>query len=183
MYEWGTSVTKALLVIDMQNALLEQGYEADQVLATVAGVIAAAREAGMPVLYVQHEHTQDGPLKYGTPAWHIHPDIAPKEGDVVLDKRWSDSFYGTALGEELQRRGVTHLIVTGMATDECVDTTSRGAWFRGYDVTLVADGHTTTDYPGALPAAERIAYHNMHLSYMQNAEHKISVVPAAELQF
>ncbi len=173
----------ALLVIDMQNAIVAEAYAADRVLATVADVIDAARRSGTPVIYVRHEHTQDGPMKYGTPAWEIHPAITPRAGEVVIDKRWPDSFYRTALGDELSARGVTHLVITGMATEQCVDMTARGAWSRGYDVTVVADGHTTVDYPGAPPAATRIAYHNLLFSYIENPEHKITVTPAAELRF
>jgi nicotinamidase-related amidase len=153
------------------------------VLTTVADVIGAARRAGTPVIYVRHEHTQDGPMHYGTPAWQIHPAIAPREGEVIVDKRWPDAFYRTTLSEELGARGITHLVVTGMATEQCVDMTSRGAWSRGYDVTVVADGHTTVDYPGAPPAEERIAYHNLLFSHIENPEHKITVTPAAELRF
>lgn len=179
---------KALLVVDMQNALVAQGYEADRVLATVADVIDRARRAGAPIIFLRMEHTpggalEDGPLKYGTPAWEIHPAIAPREGDVVLDKRWPDSFYRTALGEELGARGVTHIVIAGMATEQCVDMTARGAWSRGYDVTVVADGHTTFEYPGAPPAAQRIDYHNLLFAHIENPEQKISVVPAAELRF
>jgi nicotinamidase-related amidase len=176
-------MTTALLVIDMQNAILAEAYKADRVLTTVADVIDAARQAGTPIIYMRHEHREDGPMKYGTPAWEIHPAIAPQAGDVVLDKRWPDSFYRTALGDELSARGVTHLVVTGMATEQCVDMTSRGAWSRGYNVTVVADGHTTVDYPGVPPAAERIDYHNVLFAHIENPEQKITVVPAAELRF
>jgi nicotinamidase-related amidase len=177
-------MTTALLVIDMQQSLLEEAYEADRVLTTVADVIDAARQAGILVIYLRHAETSDqGPLQYGTPAWEIHPAIAPHADDVVLDKQWPDSFYRTTLGGELSARGVTHLVITGMATEQCVDMTSRGAWQRGYDVTVVADGHTTVDYPGAPPAPVRIAYHNLISSHIGNPEHKITVVPAAELRF
>lgn len=179
-------MAKALLVIDMQNAIAAGAYDADRVLNTVAGVIAQARQAGTPVIFIRHEHTEDGPLKPDTPAWEIHPTVAPQPGDLVVDKRWSDSFYRTALGDELSKRGVTHLIVAGMETEACVDMTARGAWSRGYDVTVVADGHTTTDYPGfpdLPPAPARIAYHNMLLGYIENPENKITVTPAAELRF
>jgi nicotinamidase-related amidase len=176
-------MTKALLVIDMQNAVAAGAYEATRVLETVADVIARARRAGMPVIFIRHEHTEDGPLKPGTSAWEIHPTVAPQPGDVVVDKRWADAFYRTALGDELGRRGVTHLVVAGMETEACVDMTARGAWSRGYDVTVVADGHTTGDYPGAPPATMRIDYHNLLFRYIENAENKITVTPAAELRF
>ncbi len=178
-------MTNALLVIDMQNALVEMGYRGDALLKTVGDLLDRARRDGVPVIYLRMEHTEgEGPLVYGTPGWEIHPAVAPQEGDAVLDKRNPDSFYQTALGDELRARGVTHLVITGMATEQCVDVTARSAHVRDYDVTVVADGHTSGgDYPGALPVAERIAYHNMLLAHIANPEHAITLVPAAEVRF
>lgn len=177
-------MTSALLVIDMQNSLVAMGYRADAVLTTIAGLLDRAHEARTPVIYMRHEDTDGGPKVYATPAWEIHPAIAPRAGDLVLDKRTSDAFYATALGDELRERGVTRLIITGMATEQCIDVTARSAHVRGYDVMVVADGHTSGgDYPGALPVAERLAYHNMLLAYIANPERAITVVPSADVRF
>jgi isochorismate hydrolase len=183
--EGDDTMTSAVLVIDLQNALVEQGYRADSLLETVRSLLDRARSDNVPVIYLRMEHTEgEGPLVYGTAGWEIHPCVAPREGDIVLDKRNPDSFYQTALGDELRARGVTRLIITGMATEQCVDVTARSAHVRGYDVIVVADGHTMGgDYPGALPVAQRIAYHNMLLAHIANPEHAITVVPAAEVDF
>ncbi len=177
-------MTSALLIIDMQNSLVEQGYKADKLLATVGDLHARARQAGVPVLYLRHANEKGGgSLIPGTPAWEIHPAVAPQSGDVVIDKRASDSFYGTTLDDELQARGVTHLVICGMASEQCVDMTTRSAVSHDYDVTVVADGHTTVEYPSPLDVPERIAYHNFLMGYIATPSHASAVVPSAAIRF
>jgi len=173
------STQTALLIIDAQVGLLDEAYRRDDVVARIAGLIAKARTSGLPVIYVQHETDEAGdPLAIGSPGWHIHPALAPWRTDLVVHKRSSDSFYETPLQQELDARHVRHLVVTGMKTEMCVDTTSRRAVSLGYDVTLVADAHTTTD-TRTLPAARMVAYHNEILDDFGNDDH---VVTAKEAQ-
>jgi len=168
----------ALLVIDAQVGLLDQAYRRDEVVARIADLIAKARTAGAPVIYVQHDSDEAGDLiAIGTPGWRIHPALAPQGADLVVHKRSSDSFYETPLQRELDARGVTRLIVTGMKTEMCVDTTSRRAVSLGYDVTLVTDAHTTTD-TDTLPAAHMIAYHNEILDDFGNDDHVVTATQA-----
>lgn len=179
--------TTALLVIDVQVGLIEGPnpvYEADSILERIAHLIAAARAAGTPVIYAQDKDVGG----IGTPEWQIHPAVAPAAGDLVVRKAWSDSFRETDLGDELRARGITQLVIVGMKTDFCVDMTSRRAVALGYDVTLVADAHTTTDNR-VLTAAQTIAYHN-DLLYEFGAEdgfgdgqHWITVKPSSEISF
>src|SRR5439155_1401891 len=87
----------------------------------VLGVLLAkARSSRTPVVYLQHESDEFEPLKRGTATWQIHPEIVPAEGDPVIPKRASDSFYQTSLRGELEARRVRHLVVTGMMTEACV---------------------------------------------------------------
>jgi nicotinamidase-related amidase len=179
--------TTALLVIDVQVGLIEGAvpvYQADAVLERIAGLIAAARAAGVPVIYAQDKDVGG----VGTPEWQIHPAVAPAAGDLVVRKAWSDSFHETELGDELRARGVTHLVVAGLKTDFCVTMSSFRAIALGYDVTLAADGHSTTDND-ILTAAQTIAYHN-DLLYGFGAEDGfgdgkrwITVKPSAEIIF
>ncbi len=177
----------ALLVIDVQVGLIDQPnpvYQADIILERIAGLIAAARAAGTPVIYVQDKDVGG----VGTPEWQVHPAVAPKPAELAIRKAWSDSFYETTLGAELQARGISQLAIVGMKTDVCVTMTSLRAVALGYDVTLVSDAHTTTDNR-ALTAAQTIAYHN-HLLYGFGAEdgfgagkHWVTVKPASEVTF
>jgi nicotinamidase-related amidase len=177
----------ALLVIDVQVGLIEGAepvYQADLVLERIAELIGKARAAGLPVVYAQDKDVGG----VGTPEWQIHAAVAPAAEDLVIGKAWSDSFRETALRQELEARGITHLVVVGMKTDFCVDMTSRRAVALGYDVTLVADGHTTTANR-VLTAEQTIAYHN-DLLYEFGADdgfgdgkHWITVRPSSEIAF
>ncbi len=181
------STTTALLVIDVQVGLIDGPdpvYQADAILERIAGLIAAARVAGTPVIYVQDKDVGG----VGTPEWQIHPVVAPVPNELAVRKAWSDAFYETTLAAELQARGITRLVIVGLKTDVCVTMTSFRAVALGYDVTLVADAHTTTNNR-VLTAAQTIAYHN-DLLWDFGAEdgfgagkHWVTVTPASEITF
>ncbi len=154
----------ALLVVDVQNGLFRTDpplHERERFLANVCTLIESARASAVPVVYLRHE-TVGGELAKGTPGWGIHPAVAPQSGDIVVDKRQNDGFHATSLHEELQRMGTLHLVVAGVQTEFCVDTTCRRAFSLGYQVTLVGDAHTTFDTE-VLAAAQIIAHHNRTL--------------------
>jgi nicotinamidase-related amidase len=168
------STKTALLIIDAQVGLLEKAHRRDEVVARIADLIARANAVGAPIIYVQHDSDDAGDLlEIGSPGWRIHPAIAPAAADLVVHKRSSDAFYQTSLQQELNLRGVTHLIVGGMKTEMCVDTTCRAAVSHGFDVTLAADAHTTTGTE-TLPAAQMIAYHNEILDDFGNDDHVVT---------
>ena len=136
--------TSALLVIDVQNGNTEDGWQRDEVIDRIRTLIDQAKAAGSPVLWVQHEA---GPFKPGTEPWQIVEKVRPDEGETVIPKRYLDSFADTPLREKLDALGVGHLVICGAATDACIRSTTARAQIEGYDVTLVADGHTTDTGP------------------------------------
>lgn len=175
----------ALLVIDVQVAMIDDEtppYRRDEVLGNIRAVIDKARAARTPVIYVQHEHATYEPMKRDSPGWQIHPAIAPVPGERIIHKKASDSFYGTPLRSELDALGITDLVVTGMQTEQCVDTTCRRAISLDYDVTLVADGHTTWDTDD-LSAEQLIAHTNALLANLAHPTHEIVTKTAAEVAF
>jgi nicotinamidase-related amidase len=152
----------ALLVIDMQVCNFEESapvYRDSDLLSKIGGLIALARAAGVPVLYVQHCGPEGAIDEPGTPGWEIHSAIAPTEGDAVIQKHHPDAFQDTNLRRELDSRGIQRLIITGIQTEYCVDTTCRRAYSLGYDVALVKDAHSTWD-TDHLTAPQIIAHHN-----------------------
>lgn len=152
----------ALLVIDVQVCNFEESapvYGGSDLLSKISGLIALARAAGVPVVYVQHCGPEGAVDEPGTPGWEIHPAVAPIEGDVVIQKRHPDAFQDTNLQRELESRGIERLIITGIQTEYCVDSTCRRAYSLGYDVTLVKDAHSTWD-TDRLTAPQIIAHHN-----------------------
>jgi nicotinamidase-related amidase len=155
----------ALLVIDVQMFGFGEDapvYAGESLVARIGDLIARAREAGVPVVYVQHCGAEGAIDEPGAPAWEIHPAIAPAVGDPVVQKRHPDAFQETTLQQELGSRGIRRLVVVGMQTEYCIDTTCRRAYSLGYDVTLVEDAHSTWD-TRHLTAPQIIAHHNATL--------------------
>ena len=110
-------------------------------------LIAKARAAGAPVMYVQH-HGRDEPnhpFKPGLPGYPFHDAIAPEPGDDVTVKHKSSAFHGTDFDAKLKARGIDHLVITGMQSEFCVNSAIRGAYERDYKITLVSDAHSTGD--------------------------------------
>ncbi len=176
------STDTALVVIDVQKGLIGDAYQHDEILARINTLLAKARASQTPVIYVQHDEPKGYSLEVGTDAWQIHPAIAPQNDEPVVNKRASDAFYDTTLRQELDRRGIKHLVVVGGQTEYCVDTTVRRATTCGYDVTLVGDAHTTYDCD-LLSAAQIIAYHNEVLDGFQTDTCAIIVKPTSEITF
>ena len=181
------SANTALLVIDVQIGLVDGGgaepaYAGEQMLTNINRLLTAARAAGTPVIYIKHDGGAGGRLEAGSPGWAIHPAIAPAAGELVIRKRASDSFLDTPLQRELAAQNITRLVITGMRTEMCIDTTSRRAISEGYDVTLVGDAHATVDSE-VLSAAQIIAHHNYTLDGFGTDAHEIAVRLASEVSF
>ena len=159
----------ALLIIDVQLGMFQNDapvHKGEDLLSTIGGLIARARAAEIPVIYIQHSGGHGHRLEPGTPGWPIHPAIAPDDGESVVHKQYPDSFRETNLQEELRARGIGRLVIAGIQTEYCVDTTCRRASSLGYDVTLVEDAHSTwgTDH---LRASQIIDHHNQVLRPFQ----------------
>jgi len=152
----------ALLIIDIQTGMFDEKdpvNEGDKLLQILAGLTAKAHQSGMPVIYVQHSGGDNHILHSSKPGWPIHPAIAPQPHDLIVHKHHPDSFQETNLQVELHRLGIKNLVVAGIQTEYCVDTTCRRTYSLGYDVTLVEDGHSTWDNTH-LNASQIIAHHN-----------------------
>lgn len=175
-------MNSAILIIDVQTALfaeLPPPDDAEGVIARLNAVAERGRAAGVPVIYIQHERPGT-PLAHGEPGWALEPRLTVQPRDPVIPKKTPDSFQGTGLGLLLEALGVDHLVIGGFASEFCVDTTVRRAAALGFQVTLIADGHTTTDKPH-LPAAIIRAHENATLSSIVSFDVPIRAVPAAAL--
>ena len=172
----------ALLIIDVQVGLVKliPAEIRAGVLSRIETLLSRARASGTPVIYIQHDGPRGHPLETHTKGWEIHPSIKPLDSESVVRKRESDSFFETTLQQELEKRGITRLIIAGGMTEYCVDTTCRRATSLGYDVKLARDAHLTRDN-GVLTAANIIAHHNFVLDDFGAGDHVITVKPADQL--
>ncbi|HEU4994270.1 MAG TPA: cysteine hydrolase family protein [Gemmatimonadaceae bacterium] len=174
-------MSSALLVIDVQQGMCAGPYAAfdiDGVIDRINIVSAKARAAGVPVIFIQHE--DDGPLKHGTADWQLGERLDVQPDDLRLRKTASDSFHRTELQALLRSRGVDRLIVCGLQSDFCVDSTTRRALALGYPVVLVSDAHSTLDN-GILSAAQISAHHTTTLANLESFGPRVTPTAAAEL--
>lgn len=157
-------MTSALLVIDLQNGVLEGCLDAEAVVSRAVAVIAGARAAGVPVIWIRH---QDEDLVPGTEGYELAPGLLPEPGERRVTKYYRDAFEATALTAHLQENGAQRLVVCGAQSDFCIRTSTQRAAAEGYDVTLLADAHTTKDaeHDGVfIPAAQIVAHTNLYFS-------------------
>jgi nicotinamidase-related amidase len=139
----------ALLLIDIQNDYFPGGamelagsVEAGQ---RAAMLLAAFRRTGRPVIHVQHISTRPGATFFlpDTQGAEIHPCVAPQEGETIVRKHFPNSFRETPLLEHLRESKITSLVIAGMMTHMCVDTTTRAAADLGFSCQLAHDACAT----------------------------------------
>jgi nicotinamidase-related amidase len=169
----------ALLVIDMQVGLFEgepPRHDAKGVVRRINEIANSVRAIGGMVIFIQHE--DNGALIPGTKNWEILPVLERKDTDLFVGKQACDAFYETELPALFQQQDVRQVIMTGCATDFCVDTTIRAAASRDYEVVVAADAHTTIDRPH-LDAKSIISHHNWMWENLILPRSEVKVLPTA----
>jgi ureidoacrylate peracid hydrolase len=168
----------ALIVVDMQNVFVE-GYpfsapEGPQVLDRLNRLAEFCRECGIQVIYTAHvvrsDHSnvgvlgdilppvREGVIDDGSISGDFHPGVQVREGDITLKKARYGAFDGTDLELILRHKGIDTLIIGGIATNVCAETTAREANVRDFKVLFLSDGTATFGLPdvgfGPLTAEE-----------------------------
>jgi nicotinamidase-related amidase len=176
-------MTTAVLVIDVQQGLCEgehAAFESQQVVGRINQVSTKARSAGGVVVFIQHE-SDSGYLEFGTDAWQLARGLQVEAADVFLRKTTPDSFHRTELEQVLKKLSVTDLVVCGMHTEFCVDTTTRRALALGFPVILVGDAHTSEGNQH-LSANQVIRHHNETLANISSFGPRVRVVSTEDLR-
>jgi nicotinamidase-related amidase len=170
----------ALLVVHMQVGLLsgEPKHDLRGVLDRINRLATRVRARSGTVILIQHCGRGDG-FEPRTPGWEFLPELAREPDDIILPTTLNDPFAGTDLRARLNEIQPNRVLVTGWATDFCVDSTVRATVAHHYQVVAVADGHTLSDRPH-LDAASVIRHHNWVWSNLIT-QRSIQVVEAAEL--
>jgi len=173
----------ALLIIDVQQGLCEgpnRAFDADHVIGCINQVSEKVRAAGALVVFIQHESTS-GFLEFGTEAWQLARGLHVDPADLRVRKTTPDAFHRTELGDTLKQHAITDLVICGMHTEFCVDTTTRRALALGYPVVLVADAHTT-ESKAHLPAAHIIRHHNETLTNISSFGVRVRAIAAEDVR-
>jgi nicotinamidase-related amidase len=176
-------MTTALLIIDVQHGLCFGAYaafEATRVIERINTVSRKMRDAGAPVVVIQHE-APIGSLQYGTKDWALAAGLCVQPTDIFLRKTATDSFHNTDLHGILQAHCVTKLAICGLQSEFCVDTTTRRALALGYPVTLISDAHSTIN-SSVLSAAQITAHHNVTLTNITSFGPRVVAVPSSAVK-
>lgn len=162
----------ALLVIDMQRFFRPIP---DPNIDNVNEIIAHARSSGMPVVYTRHGHedlSKDGGMLAewwgelairGSADWELLDDLDVTGDDIIVDKNRYDAFHGTDLDSILRSRNVDQLIITGVLTNCCCETTARAAFVRDYRVFFLSDATATTNEDLHVASLKNLAFGFAHI--------------------
>jgi nicotinamidase-related amidase len=172
----------ALVLIDCQQTYREGIMQLEGVepaLQECAKLLKRARDAGAPVIHIQHDAGPGTPYDTKAPIGQIADVVAPVSGETVITKAYPSSFQGTDLDAELKRLGVTDLVLAGFMTHVCVNSTARAAFNHGYRATVVGNATATralSNPNGGVLSAE--ALHNGALTALTDIF--AIVVPSGE---
>jgi len=149
-----------LLVIDMLRYFADPDGRVflpstEAMIPRIASLIEMWRRLGGAVLFTRHCHSGEDDLgmlgrffsdyiRCGSPEAEIIPALAPIQGETVIRKSTYDAFHGTDLEEHLRNRGASQVLVTGVLTQMCCETTARSAFVRDFEVFVAADATTTS---------------------------------------
>jgi nicotinamidase-related amidase len=137
-----------LIVIDMQKGILSEGlYDLKGVLENVAKVIDAARHSGTEVIYVKHDDGPGSGFTFGDEDFEIADEIAPANGEKVFVKTIPSSFSNKEFAAYLEGTKDDALLIVGLQTDFCIDSTVKSAAERGYRVIVPKGTNSTFDNP------------------------------------
>jgi nicotinamidase-related amidase len=159
-------VSSALLVIDMQKAFLERNSPlalpgASKIVPRIQKLISQFRKSGMPIFFtrVYHDDMYKGVypqlfpdhfdskgkplLRRNFPNFQIIDELKPEPKDIIIDKSRYSAFYGTKLESILRRKQINTLVIVGLATNVCCESTARDAFFRNFRVIVVSDMNVT----------------------------------------
>ena len=159
-----------LMIVDVQVGVVQAAWDAERIV--------------VPLIWVQHSSDE---LVPGSAPWQWAPELVPAPGETLIHKHFNSSFEETVLDDELARLGATHITLAGAATNWCIRATAYAALERGYDLTLVSDGHTTTtmlpDDGPPVEATSLIADLNLAITWLRYPGRRNGTAPAEQLSF
>jgi nicotinamidase-related amidase len=150
-----------MLIVDMQAGLRngEPKHDLQGVIERINRLAASVRQQSGIVIFIQHCGGEGDDFEPQTPGWAFLPELVRDPADLVVQKQMNDPFAGAELQARLNRIAPERVLVTGWATDLCVDATVRSAVSNHHNVVVVSDAHTVSDRPH-LDAVSVIRHHH-----------------------
>ena len=175
---------KALLVIDMQKGSFTpktSRFDAGGVVNRINELAELFRELNYPVFYIQHDGTGTGEFEKYSTEWENLDELKVEPNDIIIDKYANDVFYKSELYSKLKELKINELVITGCATDFCVESTVQSALTMDFNIIVVENGHTTGDRPN-LKAEQVINHYNWVWQNMIPTKRKIKVVKTEKMK-
>jgi nicotinamidase-related amidase len=175
-------MSTALVLIDLQNDYFPGGamelVGAEAAVGEAAKLVQAFRQSALPILHVQHIAKRPGATFFlpGTAGAEIHASVSPAEGEAVVVKHFPNSFRETSLHELLRSLNTSKLVLAGMMTHMCVDTTVRAATDLGFQCFLAGDACATRDLQFS---TEQVQARDVQLAYLAALNGTFATVKSA----
>lgn len=135
-----------LLVVDMQEALVKENpFNKESTIKNINLLIEECRAKNIEVIYVRHDGGPGDELEAGSKGWQIYDEIAPINGEKIIEKRYNSAFRNTELKSYLDKKDVDTIILVGMMTEYCMDATCKVAFEHGFNLIIPEETNTTCD--------------------------------------
>lgn len=164
-----------LVLIDIQNDYFKGGknelFHAEEAAKHAKAILSFFRENKLPVFHIQHISTSSEAQFFApeTEGVKINKDVYPINQEPVIIKHTPDSFFQTELNDALEKQGIKNLVICGMMTHMCIDTTVRAARNFGYNITLIEDACATKDLSWENSTIPAIVVQNAFLSALNGS--------------
>lgn len=179
-----TKDKKALLIIDMQKGNFVPQFpcfDTDGVVDRINALAETFRKLNLPVIVIQYDGSKFNEYIPHTHDWELLDELQVSPTDILISKCANDLFYDTSLHSTLAELDIRELVITGSATDFCIDSTVQSGLTRDYQVKVAKDAHTLPDRPG-LKAEKLIDHYNMVWANLTPTKGKIEVMSTDEIR-
>ncbi|MFD0963344.1 isochorismatase family protein [Pseudofulvibacter geojedonensis] len=169
---------KALLIIDMQKGSFTSKtprHDSENIIKRINPLSEEFCKQGLPVIFIQHDGTKENEFIPNTTEWEILNSLNIPLNSFFVQKYANDIFYQSKLKEVLDNLNITELFITGCATDFCVESSIQSAITKDYDLTIIADAHTTGNRPH-IRASKIIEHYNWVWQNMIPTKGKVQVI-------
>lgn len=171
---------EALILIDIQNMYFTEGnyklHEPEKAAEKAAQILNKFRNENKPIIHVKHMFNVNG-RDNGDYLLDFNEAVKPKDGEIIVSKNYPNAFLKTNLYEELKKINTDSLVIVGMMSHMCIDTTTRAAQNYDYKVMVIHDACTTKDLEWD---GEKIKAETVHNSIMASLKGMFAEVVSAE---